>query len=169
MPTRPALRGKRTRTPAGISKISPSGYRRRGAGGVDGPHTHTSPFAAPRRVTALRPKEPASRDDCLRRHAAAAVDLRAPRRGAPVLARFSQAPNGAIDECDSECPGIGVTAKPRQQPSRPARRTTGSPRLSGSHAARGRGHPPRYCFPDAIGRTPQAKKPEAIVPPRSCA
>ena len=46
---------------------------------------------------------------------------------------------------------------PRQQPSRRARRTAGSPRLSGSHAARGRRHPPRYCFPDGIGRTPQAK------------
>jgi len=46
---------------------------------------------------------------------------------------------------------------PRQQPSRRTRRTTGSPRLSGSHAARGRRHPPRYCFLDGIGRTPQAK------------
>ena len=46
---------------------------------------------------------------------------------------------------------------PRQQPSRRARRTTGSPRLSGSNATRGRRHPPRYCFPDGIGRTPQAK------------
>ena len=34
---------------------------------------------------------------------------------------------------------------PRQQPSRRARRTTGSPRLSGSHAAGGRRHPPGYC------------------------
>jgi hypothetical protein len=46
---------------------------------------------------------------------------------------------------------------PRQQPSRRARRTTGSPRLCGSHAARGRRHPPHYCFPDGIGRAPQAK------------
>ena len=53
--------------------------------------------------------------------------------------------------------GARTSALPRQQPSRRARRTTGSPRLSGSHAARGRRHPPRYCFPDGIGRTPQAK------------
>ena len=53
-------------------------------------------------------------------------------------------------------PAVGVIALPRQQPSRRARRTTGSPRLSGSHAARGRRHPPRYCFLDGIGRTPQA-------------
>ena len=42
-------------------------------------------------------------------------------------------------------------ALPRQQPSRRARRTTGSPRLSGSHAARGRRHPPRYCFVYGVG------------------
>ena len=54
-------------------------------------------------------------------------------------------------------PPAPACALPRQQPSRRARRTTGSPRLSGSHAARGRRYPPRYCFPDGIGRTPQAK------------
>ena len=54
-------------------------------------------------------------------------------------------------------PPAGVIPLPRQQPSRRARRTTGSPRLSGSHAARGRRHPPRYCFPMAFGRAPQAK------------
>ena len=34
------MRGKRARTSKGFSKISASGYRRRGAGGVGGPHTH---------------------------------------------------------------------------------------------------------------------------------
>ena len=53
--------------------------------------------------------------------------------------------------------GDRTSASPRQQPSRRARRTTGSPRLSGSHAARGRRQPPRYRFPDGIGRAPQAK------------
>ena len=87
------------------------------------------------------------------------------------MARFPLRPNPSVrpgrpderfDVLGARRLAIGL---PRQQPSRPARRTTGSPRLSGSHAARGRRHPPRYCFPDGIGRTPQAKTPEAIVPP----
>ena len=39
----------------------------------------------------------------------------------------------------------------QQQPCR-VQRTTDSPRLSGSHAARGRRDPPHYSFPDGIGR-----------------
>jgi hypothetical protein len=42
-----------------------------------------------------------------------------------------------------------ATPLPRQQPSRLARRTTGSPRLSGSHAARGRRHSRAIAFPMA--------------------
>ena len=38
-------------------------------------------------------------------------------------------------------------------------RATASPRRSGSHPSRGRRDPPRYCFPDGIGRT---HKPRAI-------
>ena len=56
---------------------------------------------------------------------------------------------------------------PRQQLSRRARRTTGPPRLSGSHAARGRRHPPRYCsFPDDMG-DPSGQ--ERSSPRRPCA
>ena len=39
-----------------------------------------------------------------------------------MLARSSQAPEGVLAECDSERAGIGVTAKPRAQESRRARR-----------------------------------------------
>jgi hypothetical protein len=46
-------------------------------------------------------------------------------------------------------PGNRASALPRQQPSRRARRTTGSPRLSGSHAARGRRHSRAIAFPMA--------------------
>ena len=70
-----------------------------------------------------------------------------PGDGAPSHWRRSSTPRAPPPAC----------AMPRQQPSRRARRTTASSRLSGGHAARGRRHPPRYCFPDGIGPTPQAK------------
>ena len=42
--------------------------------------------------------------------------------------------------------GHPAAGSPRRQQSRRAQRNTGSPRLSGSHAARGRRHPPRDCY-----------------------
>jgi hypothetical protein len=56
----------------------------------------------------------------IRRHAATAVDLRASREDAPVIARSPQALKGAVVECDSERAGIGVTAllKRRLRPGR---------------------------------------------------
>jgi len=71
-------------------------------------------------------------------------------------------------KCDRAASRAGVTPMPRQQPSRPARRTTGSPRLSGSHAARGRRHPPRYRFPDGIrpdrtGQEARSDRPTSVV------
>ena len=53
-----------------------------------------------------------------------------------------------------------AAAKPRRQQCRPARRTTGSPRVSGNHAAQGRG------IRRAIGLTKALadRRPVAIVP-----
>ena len=45
-----------------------------------------------------------------------------------MLARSPQAPDGALDECDSERARIGVTAKPRLQLSCRGWRTTASTR-----------------------------------------
>jgi hypothetical protein len=84
--------------------------------------------------------------------------MRRPRRTGHTASR-----DFCFDDGDRR---LGTPASPRQQPSRRARRTTGSPRLSGRHAARGRRHPPRYCFPDDIGRP---LRPKAIVPRRPCA
>ena len=66
---------------------------------------------------------------------------------APARPRLSQRQRSSAPPAPA--PAIPL---PRQQPSRRARRTTGSPRLSGSHAAGGRRHPSRYRFPDGIGR-----------------
>ena len=76
-----------------------------------------------------------------------------------------------VASCDGprDCFPVGEAAEracamPRQQPSRPARRTTGSPRPSGSHAARGRRHPPHFRF-RGIGRSlgPGSDRPSSAV------
>jgi hypothetical protein len=89
----------------------------------------------------------------------AAVSKRRCRR----MTRGGYRPEQQSDPAASRCrnresrrrpAGHRTSATPRPQLSRRGRRTAASARRCTSRAARGRRHPPRYCFSAAIGRPP---------------
>jgi hypothetical protein len=90
---------------------------------------HTAPCGQTERRSRLGPPQPLAGEE-----------------EAPVLARSRKHRRGALAECDRERASVGVTAMPREESPSDVRRTTASPRLGGSPAARTGRRLPRYSF-----------------------